>query len=393
MPLSSQRHLFDIPEDVTYLNCAYMSPLMNRVAEAGVNGVRAKCHPWKITAPDFFTFSEQARSLFARLVGARSEDIAIIPSVSYGIGTAAQNISIQAGSTIICLEDQFPSNIYSWRNLARDANAGVRMIMRDEARTLDGSYDWSAAVLAAIGERTSLVALPHCHWTDGALLDLEAVGRKARYHGAALALDITQSAGVMPFDVRTVQPDFVVSGCYKWLLGPYSLGFLYVAPKWQQGRPLEENWIARAGSQDFTRLVEYRDDYQPGARRFDMGERSSFHLMPMAIAALEQILAWDPLELSRCLALLTGDIVQRGAELGLSAQADHLRAPHFTGLSFPGGVPEGLADELAAQKIYVSVRGSSMRVTPHIYNSEEDIVTLFAALARVLSSRNMASVT
>ena len=85
MPLSSQRHLFDIPEDVTYLNCAYMSPLMNRVAEAGVNGVRAKCHPWKITAPDFFTFSEQARSLFARLVGARSEDIAIIPSVSYGI--------------------------------------------------------------------------------------------------------------------------------------------------------------------------------------------------------------------------------------------------------------------------------------------------------------------
>jgi selenocysteine lyase/cysteine desulfurase len=98
----------------------------------------------------------------------------------------------------------------------------------------------------------------------------------------------------MPFDLGAVEPDIVVAACYKWLLGPYSTGFMYVAPRWHEGRPLEHNWIAREGSENFGGLVRYRDEYQPGARRYDVGEPSNFALMPAAVAALEQILAWTP---------------------------------------------------------------------------------------------------
>ncbi|MDH3945393.1 MAG: hypothetical protein OET45_01895, partial [Chromatiales bacterium] len=87
--IENQRHLFRIPDDITYLNCAYMSPQLNSVEAAGIEGLRRKSAPWEITTEDFFTDSERARELFARLIGARANDIAFIPSASYGIATAA----------------------------------------------------------------------------------------------------------------------------------------------------------------------------------------------------------------------------------------------------------------------------------------------------------------
>ena len=98
----------------------------------------------------------------------------------------------------------------------------------------------------------------------------------------------------MPLDVAALRPDFVVSVGYKWLLGPFGRGYLWVAEEHREGRPLEENWILRAGSDDFARLVDYRDEYLPGARRYDQGARTLFEITPMAVAALEQILAWGP---------------------------------------------------------------------------------------------------
>jgi selenocysteine lyase/cysteine desulfurase len=113
--------------------------------------------------------------------------------------------------------------------------------------------------------------------TAGGLI-WSAVGEAARAVGAPLVLDLTQSLGVMAFDATAVQPDFAVAAGYKWLSGPYTLGYLYVAPQHQSGEPLEENWINRERSEDFSQLINYRDGYQPGARRFDMGERSNHQL-------------------------------------------------------------------------------------------------------------------
>jgi selenocysteine lyase/cysteine desulfurase len=152
---------------------------------------------------------------------------------------------------------------------------------------------WTDAVIDAIDSTTAVVAVPSCHWTDGSIVDLERVGRAARTVGAAFVVDASQSSGAYPLDITQIQPDFLVTVGYKWLLGPYGLGYLYAAPRWREsGAPIEWSWLARAGSEDFSRLTEYTETYRAGARRFDMGECPRFVLIPMAVAALEQILAW-----------------------------------------------------------------------------------------------------
>ncbi len=373
-----QRDLFDIPDDVTYLNCAYMSPLMRPVLEAGTQGLGRKARPWEIAPADFFTGTDAARALFARLINASADDIAAVPSASYGSAVAAANLVVNPGQKILVLADQFPSNVYPWRELAREKGARVETLGRPE----DG--DWTAAILAAIDGDVAFAALANCHWTDGGLIDLVAVGAGLREVGAALVLDLTQSLGALPFDVAEVRPNFMVAACYKWLMGPYSIGFLYVAPEHQAGRPIEYNWIGRANAEDFAGLVDYRDDFLPGARRFDVGERSNFALMPAAAAAMRQLLIWGVPEIQETLAAMTDDIAARAAKLGLSAAPAKLRAGHFLGLGFPDGPPDGLLERLAAEKVYVSVRGSSMRVTPHVYNSGADIDRLFEVLGAAL---------
>ena len=376
--IECQRHLFDIPDDIAYFNCAYMSPLMHKVVAAGQQAVTRKANPWRITPPDFFTTPERARTLFARLINATADDIAMVPACSYGTATAAQNLPVAKGQKLIMLQDQFPSNVYPWRELAREREAEVVTIPRG------GNDGWTPCILDAITEQTAIVALPHCHWTDGSLVDLEAVGRRCRAMGAALVLDLTQSIGALPIDVARVQPDFAVAAGYKWMMGPYTLGFLYVAPKYRDGRPLEHNWIARQSSENFAGLVDYRDDFQPGARRFDMGESANFSALPMVVAALEQLLDWGVENTQATLTAMTKQIAERAAPLGLRASDPSLRAGHFLGLGFPGDVPNGLPDRLGAENVYVSVRGQSMRITPHLYNNEADVDRLIGVLAAAL---------
>jgi selenocysteine lyase/cysteine desulfurase len=377
--IPSQRHLFDIPDDVCYLNCAYMSPLMKPVTEAGHEAVEVKAQPWKVASSDFFTSTERARGLFAELIGATADDIAIVPSCSYGIATAAANLPVATGSRIIVLEEQFPSNLYSWRDVAVRAGGDVVTVRRG------GNDGWTPRILDAIDSNTAIVALPHCHWTDGSLVDLVAVGARCRETGAALVIDLTQSIGALPFEIEAVKPDFMVAAGYKWMMGPYSLGFLYVAPKWQGGQPLEQNWMARAGSQNFAGLVDYQDGYQPGARRFDVGEVANFALLPMAMAAIEKLLEWGVDNIQETISQLTMTVTTEAGQLGLNADDPSMRAGHFLGLGFSGGkVPAGLPERLAAENVYVSVRGPAMRVTPHLYNDENDIDRLMEALKRSL---------
>jgi len=375
--IPSQRHLFDLPREVAYLNCAYMSPLLHAAVEAGEAGVRRKARPWELTPAHFFDEAETARALFARLMGADPEGVALVPSASYGLAVAAKNIPVRAGGRILTLKDQFPSNVYVWREKAKAAGAEV------VALDVEGR-DATEAVLEAIDERTALAALPHVLWTTGARVDLVAVGARLRAVRAALALDLTQSAGAMVADFGAIQPDFAVAASYKWLLGPYSTGFLYVAPHRREGRPLEETWIGRAGSENFAGLVDYQDGYQPGARRFDMGERANFALLPALIVALEQLLAWEPARIEATLHTRTLEIAERARGLGLSPTPDPLRGPHYLSIALPPDAPGDLPARLAAEGVHVSQRGRSLRVTPHLWNDAEDVERLIAALGRMI---------
>ena len=378
-PLPSQRHLFDIPEPVSYLNCAYMSPLLQRVTEAGRRAVLRKAHPWEITAADFFSEVEQARRLFATVLGggASADDIAIVPAASYGMSVACANLPLARGQSVLLLDEEFPSVILPWRERAQAVGATAVLLPRP------ADDDWTSVILDAIDDRTAVAALPALHWTDGTLIDLPRVAARLREVGAALAVDATQSLGAMPFPLAEVQPDFLAAAAYKWLLGPYSVGFLYVAPRHQEGRPIEYNWIIREGSEDFTALSNYASPlrYRPGARRFDVGETSNFAVMPMVIAALEQLLEWGIPRIATTIGVLTGTLVRRAAALGLTAVPEARRAPHYVGLRFPGGVPPELPQRLAADRVYVSVRGrGALRVTPHLYNTEADSDRLIRAI-------------
>ena len=378
MSLPNQRHLFEIPDEITYLNCAYMSPLLRAAREAGEAALARKSTPWQIKSGDFFAESEAARRLFADLISSDPDGIAITPSASYGLSLAAANLPVGPGQRIVMLEDQFPSNVYPWMDLADRGGGTIDVV----ARPLD--FDWTRGLLERIDERTAVVAVPHYHWTDGSLVDLERVSERTRAVGAALVVDATQSLGAAPLDLGRVRPDFLAAASYKWLLGPYSLGFLYAAPERREGRPLEFNWIARQGSEDFSGLVHYRDGFQPGARRYDVGERSNFALIPAAMAALEQIRAWQVEEIAATLAELCSHIERQASQLGLLTPPSERRAPHLIGLRSASKLPSGLPERLESARIFVSVRGSSIRVSPHLYNTREEVDRLFGVLAEVL---------
>jgi selenocysteine lyase/cysteine desulfurase len=377
MNLGSQRDLFEIPEDIAYLNCAYMSPQLRPAREVGERAVSRKSRPWEITPNMFFEDVEEVRALFARLVGGDAEGVAIVPSVSYGISVAAANVPVGEGEKILILEDQFPSNVYSWHGLAEQSGANLRTVPRPE------NFDWTTALLEEIEADTAVVAVPNCHWTDGSLVDLARVGESAREAGAALVVDGIQSLGAYPFDVSEVRPDFLIASAYKWLLGPYGVGYMYVGEEYREGNPIEHNWINRRGSQDFAQLVDYQDAFQPGVRRYDVGERSNFVLLPMAAEALRQLIQWDVENISETIGTLTDLIEERSEKLGIVATPKERRARHMIGLMLGPDTPDDLAGRLTAHDVFVSVRGESMRVSPHLYNTEEDVDRLFDVLERV----------
>jgi selenocysteine lyase/cysteine desulfurase len=372
--LPCQRHLFDIPDDVAYLNCAYMSPLMKPALEAGTAGLARKAHPWELTAEKFFTGSDEIRTTAGKLLDCAADCVAIVPSASYGIATAARNLPVAKGHSILVLAEQFPSNYYSWQRLAEENGASLKIVPWPE------NNDWTAAVLNSLTADVAVAALPHVQWTSGGRLDLVRIGEACRKLGVALVLDLTQSLGALPFSVRDVQPDFAVAASYKWLLGPYSVGLLYVAPRWQDGVPLEENWIQRANARDFSSLILYTENYDEGARRFDMGERSNFALLPAAVRAMKQLLEWDVAHISETAGALNRQLATAATELGFSSPPDHLRAPHYLCLRRKTGIPRELPEILAREKVFVSVRGSSIRVTPHVYNSATDAERLISCL-------------
>ncbi len=376
--IPSQRHLFEIPDDIAFLDCAYLGPIPKAAVQAGIDAAWRKAHPWEITPDQFFNEVDVVRDLYARIFGADQDGMAMTSSASYGMATAAKNVRLTPVGEVIVLADEFPSTVYTWRDAARRAGANVVTVSREAGQT------WTDAVLNAIGERTEVLALPETHWVDGGMLDLPRIGAAARDAGAALVLDLTQSLGASHFDAHAVQPDFACAAAYKWLLGPYTVGVLYVAPHWRTGAPLEQSWLNRAESDNFARLIDYRDDYQPGARRFDMGERSNFHTLPVAISVMRQLLEWG----IGNIADTCGELTKKCEEAAIAAGATPCdtpdRAPHYLTLGLPEGVGDDLVLRLREQKVYVSRRGPRLRVTPHVWVNDDDIAKFERALGEAL---------
>lgn len=384
--LNSQKHLFNLSPDIHYLNCAYMSPLLKSVEEAGVQGVLKRRNPaLDIKEADFFTHSNKLKELFANLINVKNaQRIAIHPAVSYGMATVSKNLTCQRGQNIIVAAGQFPSNIYTWHTLAEEKGLEIRTIHPDEEAKERGKT-WNLHILEAIDKNTVMVALPYFHWADGTRFDLVEIRKRTREVGAILVIDGTQSIGAYPFDIEEIQADVVVSAAYKWLMGPYTMCLSYFGEYFDGKKPLEETWLARKNSEDFSKLVEYQYEYQDFAIRYDMGGRANPSLVPMGIAALEQVLAWTPQAIQAYCENLTAPLFDEMTNLGYSIENEGYRSPHLFGIRLPKNVEMSKVKEVfAGHHLSVSYRGAAIRVAPHLYNEHNEIEILMQALREVL---------
>ncbi len=369
--LPSQRALFDMPREVCYLNAAAWSPLPLAVRDASLAGVARKARPWELDPGLPAAQFARARDAAAALIGAAAADIALIPSISYGVATAAKLLPVSRGSRVLVLQDDHSSPVLEW--LAREAEQGFTV---DTVARPDDA-DWTTAVLDAIARPgavpVAVASISSVHWADGGMLDLGRIAVALRAQGAALVVDATHGAGVMPLDVRAFDPDFLVFPTYKWVLGPYGRAFLYVARRHQGGVPLEQTASGRravaADREPYFADIAYTD----GARRFDMGERDHFIGMEMASVGMEMIAGWGAEAIAGRLRMLTARLAEGVAGLGVRVPPAALRAPHVLCLEFPAGMPDGLAERLAQDNVHVAPRLGRLRISPHVYNDETDV--------------------
>ncbi|MDE2007411.1 MAG: aminotransferase class V-fold PLP-dependent enzyme [Rhodospirillales bacterium] len=367
--LASQRDLFDIPREVCYLNAAAWGPLPREAVEAGRIGVARKAQPWRIDA-DFATAQyARARAAAGALIGAAAEDIAIIPSVGYGISTAAKALALGRGSRVLVLAEDHSSPVLEWH--ARAASDGI--LVEALPRPPDG--DWTGAVLGAISDAAPFAALSisTVHWSDSGCVDPARIAPALRDAGGALILDATHAAGVTPIDVAAIDPDFLVFPTYKWTLGPYGRAFLYVAKRRQDAVPLEQTAYGRRGvaAEQTIYLADLR--YRDGAARFDMGERDHFVSLEMAAIGMELVASWGAASLAERLGALTARLARGVAERDVTFLPASLRAPQILSLGFPRGLPAALPGRLAAAGVHVAARLGRLRISPHAYNDEADI--------------------
>lgn len=383
--LPSQRTLFDMPREVCYLNAAAWSPLPLAVRDAGLAGVARKARPWEVDPGLPAAQFARARAAAAALIGAEAADIALIPSISYGIATAARIIPAPRGSRVLVLQDDHASPVLEWMARAEGQGFALETVARP------GDADWTAAVLAVIARPgaapVAVASISSVHWADGGVLDMGRIGAALRAAGAALVVDATHGVGPMALDVREFDPDVLVFPTYKWVLGPYGRAFAYIARRRQDGMPLEQTAFARravaADREPYFADTRYAD----GAYRFDMGERDHFIGMEMASVGMEMMAGWGAAAIADKLQALTTRLAEGVEGSGIRVPPAALRAPHVLCLEFPEGMPEGLVDRLGAAGIHVAARLGRMRISPHVYNDEADVDRFLAAFRKAMPRR------
>ncbi|MEP7229775.1 MAG: aminotransferase class V-fold PLP-dependent enzyme [Ginsengibacter sp.] len=371
--LSDQKHLFRLPEDIIYLNCAYMSPLLTSVEEAGIAGIVRKRNPTTIKPEDFFNEKEEIGKKLGSLINGASQQIAMIPSSSYGLKSVVNNLPDNNGKHAICVADEFPSGYYTILNWCKENGKELKVIKAPAYETNRGKK-WNEKILEAIDTDTAVVFLSSIHWTDGTIFDLQGIGKRCKEVDALFVVDGTQSVGALPIDVAACHIDALICAAYKWLLAPYSTGFAYLSEYFNNGSPLEDTWMNKSNANNFARLTNYVDEYKPGAARYNVGEYSNFILIPMFNAALDQIDHWKVNSIQDYCSNLIKPLIEILKGNNFWIEDDQYRASHLFGFLLPQhSNVNDLLEKMKERKIFVSIRGDAIRVSPHLYNTQKEI--------------------
>lgn len=384
IPMTHYKQLFQLPEEIHYLNAAYMSPLLRSVEEAGYQALIKKRNPTRIKPIDFFTTATQVKSLFAKLVHASASQVAIIPSASYGLMTAIQNLPTNQGSKVLVVSEEFPSGYYTAERWCSEHGQSLEVVSAPKIQAGRAAL-WNQQILDAIEDSCTAIVISTIHWADGTIFDLETIGEACQKHNCHFIVDGTQSVGAMPIDVKKFNIDALVCAGYKWLMGPYASGLAYYSKKYNHGKPLEESWMNRANAENFAALTNYTSEYSEGAGRFNMGEFSSFNLMPMLEAALIQLLEWTPEMITAYVDELAKPLISFCKAHGFWVEEEDYRAKHLFAIGLPSGIERtDLLKDLEEAKVYVSVRGEGIRVSLHLFNTQEDIQAFIKVLHQSL---------
>ncbi|PKP27067.1 MAG: aminotransferase [Bacteroidetes bacterium HGW-Bacteroidetes-2] len=375
--LKSQKDLFCLDENITYLNGAYMAPQLKSVQQVGIEYLQKKTKPYEISEQDFFSEKLVLKKRFAQLIDAEDyQSAAIIPSVSYGIAVVAKNIPFQKGDEILVLEEQFPSNYYTWKALEKEKGVKV-IVIKTPTTTLGRGKRWNEAILEAISSKTKVVAMPQVHWADGTWFDLQTIRKRTNEVHAYLIIDGTQSIGAMPFSVSQINPDALICGGYKWLMGPYGLGMAYFGKRFDTGTPIENNWMNHEGVDNFSNLVNYNENFKPKATRYDVGESSNFILTPMLSEAIRQLIEWTPEAVQHYCQKITEEPLKTIQNLGYFIEEPEFRGAHLFGIYLSKELSiQKIKNRLSEKNIFVSYRGGAIRVSPNVYNTTEDVEKL-----------------
>ncbi|RLD19223.1 MAG: aminotransferase [Bacteroidetes bacterium] len=370
--LATQADKFELPGNIHYLNGAFMSPQLKSVTAIGLESVQKKALPFNTSIDDFFNDTEKIRREYSKLINNKEPNrIVLIPSVSYGMANVTHNIELK-GREVVVAGEQFPSNVYPWMSAAKQQGGELKIVDPPQTTEQRGEK-WNQLILEAINENTAVLAISQVHWADGTKFDLVAMRKRTKEVGALLIIDGTQSVGAHPFDLEEIQPDALICAGYKWLLGPYGLGMAYYGEYFDNAMPIEENWINRLNSEDFSGLIEYEETYQPGALRFEMGEHSSFVLVPMLLESLKQLNEWQPDRIQTYCKSIVDDPLQRLQEAGFWVEDEAWRANHLFGIRHAEMPIEKIKAAFAERNIFVSYRGSAIRVAPYVHNTIEDL--------------------
>jgi len=361
-----------------------MSPLL-RVAEVqGMEGLMKKRNPTHFGMEEFFGAVTKLKTTFSKLIKAPAEQVAVIPAVSYGIANAAKNLNYKVGGELLCLGGQFPSNYYSWQEAAEDNNQKLKLIQ--------GGTDpksrvkvWNENILSAINPKTTAVCLGHVHWADGSLFDLRKISQACQDNDAYLVIDGTQSVGALPLYVDEIPVDVLVVGGYKWLLGHYGLGLAYYSDRFNDGIPIEHNWINKKDSENFQELVNYKDAYKSGAAKYSVGEQSNFIHVPILQAGLEQILEWGVDNIQAFCVNLHQLLIEelRNTPFRLAALGES--SSHLMAIRVGEGMSmDRIKSVLLENNIHVSYRGDAIRISFYVYNTESEVIKMSKVLKGLL---------
>ena len=370
--MESVREQFPVTKNKVFLNHAAESPLPKPVADA----VHKYVEEFSNFGESSIELEDRGKSLFAKLINAKPEELAIVENTSMGLNIAANLLRYPPGSKIVTTDMEYPSVVYPW--LRKSLPVKVHYVKNVNGKILLEDVE------KAVDDNTVAVVISHVEYFNGFRNDLGAISEIAHEHGAYVIVDAIQSAGAVKIDVKKDDVDFLTCACYKWLLGPPGAGYLYVKRELvEKFEPPLVGWLSV--KPEVFETIDFWDIWSlklsETASRFEVGT-PSFISIAGIIQALKMFLDFGMENVERRILKLTDYLIETVKDLGLKLQTPEEKQYRSGIVNFKISNPKELAEKLNGKNIVVSARSHGIRVSPHFYNIEEEIDTLMEEVKR-----------